>query len=145
MIKLYHYTTKENLEKILKEGLIPTSRYERFTELRKDVVFCWLSPEDQKIFDEKDVCLEIEVEENRCTVAEMDYISFAMMYKYGGAKYGGQNLPINLEASNLFVKLYEVTAAKIGECERSNYITPEVLVKGKINANHIRLMSRIRK
>lgn len=139
MIKLYHYTAKENIEKILEEGLLPTSRYEQFTELRKDIVFCWLSPEDQKMFDEQTVCLEVEVEEDRCTVAEMDYISFAMMYKYGGAKYGGQNLPINPEASNLFVRLYEVTAAKISACERSNYFTPEVLVKGKINADYIRV------
>ena len=141
MIKLYHYTAKENLEKILSEGLLPTSRYEQFTDLRKDVVFCWFSPEDQKIFDEQTVCLEIEVEEDRCTAAEMNYISFAMMYKYGGAKYGGQNLPVNLEASNLCVKLYEATAAKIGECERSNYFTPEVLVKGKINADNIKIMN----
>ena len=33
-----------------------------------------------------------------------------MMYKYGGEKYGGMNIPINESASELFVKLYEATA-----------------------------------
>ena len=141
MIKLYHYTLKENLEKILSEGLKPTSHYEEFTDLRRGVVFCWLSPDDQKIFNDNMVCLEIEVEEDRCTVAEMDFISFAMMYKYGGANFGGKNLPINPDASDLFVKLYEVTATKIDNCEKNSFFTPEVLVKGEIRANHIKILN----
>jgi len=42
-------------------GLKTTSRYESFTELRKDVVFCGLSPSDNKIFSEDTICLEITV------------------------------------------------------------------------------------
>lgn len=100
-MKVYHYTDKANLDSIMHSGLKTTSRYESFTELRKDVVFCWLSPSDNKIFSEDTICLEITADENDCIVASMDYISFAMMYKYGGAKYGGINIPINERAYSL--------------------------------------------
>ncbi len=138
MKKLYHYTTKENLSKILKEGLKATSRYEKFTDIRKNVVYCWILPEHQKIFSEDDVCLEIEVEDSRCIVAEMDYISFAMMYKYGGKKYGGKNIPVNDEAADLFARLYEVTSCTISEYE-DNFFTPEVLVQGNIAPEQIKI------
>ena len=137
-MKLYHYTKKENLDRILVEGLIASSRYESFTELRKNVVFCWLSPDSQKIFDDDSMCLEITVDDNSCIVAEMDYISFAMMYKYGGAKYGGKNVPVNLQAAELFVRLYEVTAIPIAEYA-DNFFSPEVLVKGNIDAKYIKI------
>lgn len=56
MITLYHYTNKNNVDRILLEGLIPLSRYANFTDLRRDVIYCWLSPDDQKIFSDDDVC-----------------------------------------------------------------------------------------
>ncbi len=137
-MKLYHYTDRENLDKILVEGLIASSRYETFTELRKDVVYCWLSPDGQQLFNDNEVCLELTVDTDNCIVAEMDYISFAMMYKYGGAKYGGKNLPVNLRASDLFIQLYEITALPIVEYA-DNFFSPEVLVKGNIDAKHIKV------
>lgn len=137
-MKLYHYTKKENVDRILAEGLIASSGYEAFTELRQNVVFCWLSPDSQKVFDDNSVCLELTVDDNSCIVAEMDYISFAMMYKYGGAKYGGKNVPVNLQASELFVRLYEVTAVPINEYA-ANFFSPEVLVKGNIDAKYIKI------
>ena len=137
MVKLYHYTKKSNLESIMNEGLSPASRYESFSNLRENVVYCWLSPDDQKIFSSDDVCLEISVDEQLCVVADMDYISLAMMYKYGGSKYGGKNIPKNLEASDLCVKLYEATSTSILNCNKDNYFTPEVLVKGKIEPKNI--------
>lgn len=139
MVTLYHYTDKSNIYKILLEGLTPISRYENFTDLRKNVIYCWLSPEDQKIFSDDNICLEVFAREENCLVAEMDYISFAMMYKYGGKKYGGQNLPVNTEASNLFVRLYEVTALPITDYEKGNFFTPEVLVKGAIKPENIKI------
>ncbi len=137
-MKLYHYTNRSNLDKILNEGLKASSRYEAFSDLRNDVVFCWLSPKDQKIFSDDEICLELTIEADLCTVAEMDYISFAMMYKYGGAKYGGKNLPVNHKASDLFVQLYEITALPIGDYD-DNFFTPEVLVKGNVDAKNIKL------
>lgn len=140
MVTLYHYTSKENVQQILDKGLIPLSNYESFTELRKEVIFCWLSPKDQKIFADDAVCLEITVEEDRCMVAEMDYISLSMMYKYGGVKFGGKNLPINPEASTLFARLYEITAVPLSTYD-DNFFTPEVLVKGAIRAESIKLLN----
>ena len=135
---LYHYTNKANLDQILTNGLKASSRYESFSELRKDVVFCWISPNEQKIFSDDEICLELTVEDSRCTVAEMDYISFAMMYKYGGAKYGGKNVPVNHKASDLFVQLYETTALPISNYD-DNFFTPEVLVKGNIDSQNIKV------
>lgn len=138
---LYHFTKKENIKRILQEGLIPKSNYETFTQLRNNVVYCWLSPDDQKIFTDEDVCLEVTVDEENCIVAEMDYISFAMMYKYGGKKYGGANIPVNEEASKLFVKLYEVTSMPLSRYEKGNFFTPEVLVKGIIKPENIKVFN----
>lgn len=140
-MKLYHYTDKVSLEKILTEGLIASSKYESFTEMRKNVIFAWLSPDHQKIFDENSICLELTVESVFCTVAEMDYISFAMMYKYGGAKYGGKNLPVNIKASELFVQLYETTAVPIAEYD-DNFFSPEVLIKGNVAAECIKIYAQ---
>ncbi|MBQ8163118.1 MAG: hypothetical protein IJZ93_01955 [Clostridia bacterium] len=136
---VYHYTDKSNLDNIMKNGLKATSRYESFTELRKNVVFCWLSPSDNKIFSDDTICLEVTVNENDCIVASMDYISFAMMYKYGGAKYGGMNIPINETASELFVKLYDTTAIPLSQYRNGNLLSPEVLVKGSISPENIRI------
>ena len=138
-MKVYHYTDKANLDSIMTQGLITTSSYESFTHLRKDVVFCWLSPSDNKILSDDKICLEITVDENDCIVASMDYISFAMMYKYGGAKYGGMNIPINETASVLFVKLYETTAIPLSQYKDGNLFSPEVLVKGNITPENIRI------
>ena len=102
----------------MNEGLSPASRYESFSNLRENVVYCWLSPDDQKIFNSDEICLEICVNEERCIVADMDYISLAMMYKCGGIKYGGKNIPVNLKAAELCVKLYEVTSSSLFDCER---------------------------
>lgn len=137
-MKLYHYTNTANLENILTDGLKASSKYESFTELRKDVVFCWLSPDDQKIFNNDEICLEITIDDSLCTVAEMDYISFAMMYKYGGGKYGGKNIPVNHKASDLFVQLYETTALPISDYN-DNFFTPEVLVKGNVSPQNIKV------
>ncbi len=138
-MKVYHYTDKANLDSIMTQGLITTSSYESFTHLRKDVVFCWLSPSDNKILSDDKICLEITVDENDCIVASMDYISFAMMYKYGGANNGGMNIPINVRASELFVKLYETTAIPLSQYKDGNLFSPEVLVKGSINPENIRV------
>ena len=94
-------------------------------------MYCWLSPRDQKIFSEDEVCLEIQIDENRCTVAEMDYISLAMMYKYGGRNYGGKNFPVN-EVTSLPIKQYD-----------DNFFTPEVLVKGHILPENIKLYAEL--
>ncbi len=136
---VYHYTEKSNLDSIMKNGLSTTSRYESFTELRKNVVFCWLSPTDNKIFSDNTICLEVIVDEKDCIVASMDYISFAMMYKYGGAKHGGINIPVNETASDLFVKLYETTAIPLSQYKDGNLLSPEVLVKGSISPENIRI------
>ncbi len=79
------------------------------------------------------------MDENDCIVASMDYISFAMMYKYGGAKHGGMNIPLNETASELFVKLYDTTAIPLSQYRDGNLFSPEVLVKGSISPENIRI------
>lgn len=62
-----------------------------------------------------------------------------MMYKYGGLKYGGMNIPINETASELFVKLYATTAIPLSQYRDGNLLSPEVLVKGNISPERIRI------
>ncbi len=139
VMTLYHFTERENLASILKDGLHTSSRYEAFTKLRKDVVYCWLTPADNRLSIEDGVCLEVTVNKAECIVASMDYISMAMMYKYGGEKYGGIALPVNERAAALFAELYEVTAIPLPDYQEGSVLSPEVLVSGNIDAKYIKI------
>lgn len=140
MINLYHFTERKNIDDIMKNGILTSSKYEIFSSIRDDVVFCWVSPEDNKMQFEDPVCLKVNVEENLCKIADMEYISLAMMYKYGGGNNKGLNTPVNIEASNLLVKVYEVTAVSL-ENFKNHFFTPEVLVKGAIKPEHISIFN----
>lgn len=142
MIKLYHFTEERNVAGILKNGLIPRSRYETFSPIREGVVFCWLSPNDNKLSINNPVCFEVNVNENLCMIADMEYVSLAMMYKYGGEKYGVLKTPINNKASDLFIKIYEITATTINKYN-NYFFTPEILVKGKISPNDIAIFNQV--
>ena len=69
----------------------------------------------------------------RCVVADMDYASLALMHKQG------QKAPPNLEASRLAAELYRVTAVRLAEYAEGMFFTPEVLVKGDIVPESVRL------
>ena len=139
IIELYHFTDISNKEDILKNGLKAATKYEIFTPIRETVVYCWLKLEDNKIYKENQICFKVNVNEERCLIADMDYISMAMMYKYGSQVGNAVKKPVNANAENLFVQIYEVTAVKPCDYYDGIHWSPEVLVKGDIQINDIEL------
>jgi hypothetical protein len=69
----------------------------------------------------------VTVDDERCTVADMEWSSLALMYLQGA---GGK--PRNLEASRLLADVYRVTSVRLSEYRPGMFFTPEVLVKGDI-------------
>jgi hypothetical protein len=124
---LYHYTKLANKDNIVKYGLKAFSKYEVLSPVRENVVYCWISPTDNKIVQDDQICVKINVSDDRCYVAEMDYISMAIMYKNGE-----MNKPKNNEVANLFIQIYELTAIPLRSYKDKVFFTPEVLVKGDI-------------
>jgi len=138
-LELFHFADIENTESILKNGLKAASSYEVFTPIRENAVFCWLRKEDNKILSDNQVCFRINVDAGRCLIADMDYVSMAMMYKYNPKGEGIAKKPVNPEAEKLFVQLYEATAVKPCDYYDGMHFSPEVLVKGDIQASDIEL------
>jgi len=137
MIELLHSTHKSNVDSILKNSLHATSKFDTFgLDVRKGVVYCWLKKEHNKMWANNSdyIYLRVLVDENRCRVADMEWISFAMTYRQGILK------PKNEEAAKLFAEIYKVTSVSISEYFDGLFYTPEVLVKGDISADSISLL-----
>ena len=141
-MELFHFTDAANKNAILKKGLKASTRYEIFTPIRENVVFCWLKKEDNKIAGANQICFRINVDAERCLIADMDYVSMAMMYKYNPEGEGIAKKPVNPEAEKLFVQLYEVTAVKPCDYYDGMHFSPEVLVKGDIQISDIELLEK---
>ena len=140
-VKLLHSVHRSELDKVLEAGLKASSDFDDLgLEMRRDVVYCWLRREDDKMSSggqrPDHVYLEVTVDEGRCLVAEMDLASVAMTYLQGS---GGR--PKNAEASRLIPEAYRVTAVPLLEYEPSMFWTPEVLVKGAISSDCIRAIT----
>ena len=87
-MELYHFTNIENKESILANGIKAFSKYEIFSSIRKNVVYCWMKKEDNKIPVKNQICFKVSIDEGRCLIADMDYVSMAMMYKHGDTVKG---------------------------------------------------------
>jgi len=138
-VRLVHSVEKSRLEEALRAGLRAVSEFPDVElDMRRGVVYCWLSQEDDKLSGRGSqgdrVYLEVEVDRERCTVADMDLISLAMMYQQGS---GGK--PRNPEASRLLAEVYRITAVPLPEYRAGLFLTPEVLVAGDIGPECIRL------
>jgi len=140
-MELFHFTDIANKDSVLKNGLRASTRYEIFTPIRKNVVFCWLRKSDNKILNDNQICFKINVDAARCLIADMDYISMAMMYKHNPQGEGIAKKPVNPKAEKLFIKLYKATAIKPCDYHEGMHFSPEVLVKGDIQAADIELCS----
>jgi len=127
------------MKSILKKGLKASTKYELFTPIRENVVFCWLKGEDNKLLSDTQICFKVDVDAERCLVADMDYISMAMMYKYNPEGGGIARKPVNPRAETLFVQIYEATAVKPCDYYDGMHFSPEVLVKGDIQISDIEL------
>ena len=136
---LYHYTNVDNKDSILSNGLKACTRYAILSSIRENVVFCWLNKKDNKLLKPNEICFKVDVDADRCLIADMDYISIAMMYESGTGVNEIKGKPQNTEASNLLVQLYEITAVPPNKYYKGMHFSPEVLVKGDISASCIEL------
>ncbi len=137
-IRLIHSIHKSMVGQALKVGLQAVSEYDDLKlDMRRGVVYCWLRKEDDKMSQGGQradyVYLEVTVEEERCIVADMEWSSLALMYRQG------QTRPKNMEASRLLAELYRVTAVPLSEYAEGTFFTPEVLVKGNIRPESIKV------
>jgi hypothetical protein len=137
-VTLLHAAPRDRVRQILESGLrVESSYFDLGLSLRQGVVYCWLSPEDDKMSAggqrPDHVYLEVEVDQDRCTVADMDFISLAQMYAEGL-----RGRPRNPEAARLLAAVYEATAVPLSRYAPGMFFTPEVLVKGDVTADAIR-------
>ena len=132
IMTLYHFTDRSNKNTIIQKGIIACTKYTTLSKIRENVVFCWLKKEDNKLPKENEICFKVTVDENRCLIADMDYISIAMMYHDNINEEGLIRKPKNKEAVKLLVKLYELTAVQPFKYYEGMHFTPEVLVAGHI-------------
>jgi len=139
-IRLVHSVPCEHLPSALKNGLKAHSAVSDLdTELRCNVVYCWLRVEDDKLSSSGQrsgyTYVEVTVATSRCIVADMEWSSLALMY------HQGQGRPSNPRAAQLLAELYEATAVPVFEYKPGMFFTPEVLVKEDIEPEALRLLS----
>ncbi len=137
-ITLVHSLPESILDSVLKEGLRAKSAFDTLgLQMREDVVYCWLCREDDKMWGKRPsyVYMEITVDRSRCRVAEMDFASIAMMYQHG---QGGKSQ--NKEVASLLARAYELTSMPLADYHQGIFWTPEVLVKGDIVPDQIKIV-----
>ncbi len=140
-VKLIHSVHRSALDEVLSNGLRASSAFADLgLEMRRDVIYCWLQREDDKMSSGGQrpdyIYLEVTVDQDRCVVADMDLASIAMMYHQGS---GGK--PKSLEASRLLAEAYRVTSVPLRDYTPGVFWTPEVLVKGDIAPDSVRIIS----
>lgn len=140
-VRLLHSVHKSKIDEVLKNGLKAASEFDDLgLEMRCGVVYCWLRKEDDKMWGKRADCVyvEVTVDEDRCQVAEMDFASIAMMYLQGS-----DSKPKNEEAARLLAEVYRVTSVPLSDYTEGLFSTPEVLVKGDIDVDCVKLIESI--
>jgi hypothetical protein len=140
-VRLYHSVPKSRLADVLEGGTKAQSAFSDLgLEMRREVVYCWIRREDDKMSTggQRDdyVYLEVTVSADRCIVADMDLAGLAMMYRDGT---GGK--PKNGDAARHLAEAYRASAVPLAEYAPGMFFTPEVLVKGDIARECIRVIS----
>jgi hypothetical protein len=139
-VQLLHSVHRSRLEEVLRTGIRAVSVFDDLgLDMRRGVVFCWLRQEDDKMSSggqrPDHVYIEVKVDEERCDDADMDLFSIALMYLQG---QGGK--PQNLEASRFVAEAYRASAVPLSEYKSGVFFTPEVLVRGDIAPECIKLL-----
>ncbi|MCL2217286.1 MAG: hypothetical protein FWB91_09755 [Defluviitaleaceae bacterium] len=139
--KIYHFTKKENLEAIFRDGLRPGTKYATLgSKLREGANYFWLTPDNDLmgyLGDENYICLEIEIDAGFCKVANMD-ISSASFVNFIAAK-NGEALCDYAELS----RMYDSTAVDYASYKSGHFRSPEVIVQTIIPPNDIKTVQYI--
>jgi len=134
---IYHFTKKENLQSIFREGLVCSSKIHSLgSKLRSNAIYFWLSPADDGMGyngNDEYECLQVSVDSDLCMVANMDLISAAfvnfIMEKENEALYDYKRL----------ASLYDSSAVKYEDYSIGLFRAPEVIVQGNISPKQIRV------
>ena len=139
-VRLIHSLHQSKLQEALQSGLRAGSDYDDLgLDIRQNTVYCWLRKEDDKLSSNgqkpEHVYLEITVDEDRCTVAEMDFASLALMYRQGQ-----RGKPKDERVAALFGDIYRLTSVPLCDYKPGVFWSPEVLVKGEVEPECIRVI-----
>jgi len=134
---IYHFTKKENLQSIFRDGIVCNSKYHSLgSDLRNNASYFWLSlANDGMGYSRKDEyeCLQVSVDSDSCMVANMDLISAAfvnfIMERDNEALYDYKEL----------AAFYDSTAVKYDDYTVGLFRAPEVIVQGNISPKQIKV------
>jgi len=136
--KIYHFAESKNVEVILRDGLIPGTKYSTLgSKLREGANYFWLSPANDLmgyLGNNDYTCLEIEIDSSLCKVVNMD-ISSASFVNFISAK-NSESLYDYMELS----KLYDSTAVDYAIYKSGHFRSPEVIVQQKISPCDIKIV-----
>jgi hypothetical protein len=135
-ITLYHYTKKENVPTILRNGLLNRSKFNVMgSKLRSNASYLLLSPAHDVMGyrdDEDFECLVASVDPAFCVVADMDLISAAYV------NFVQEQTNESLYDYRKLVALYDTTTVPISGYINGMFRAPEVIVRRLIPPGHIR-------
>jgi len=134
---IYHFTKKENLQSIFREGLVCSSKFHSLgSKLRNNAVYFWLSPANDGMGyngNDEYECLQVSVDSDLCMVANMDLISAAfvnfIMEKENKALYDYKKL----------ASLYDSSAVKYADYTVGLFRAPEVIFQENISPKQIKV------
>jgi len=141
--QFYHFTKRENVEGILREGLLSKSKFLALgSKIREEAIHLWFAPSNDVMgyFRNEDyVCLEADVDSSDCIIAPMDVIS-AAFYNFFAEKQGN----VVLYDYRKLAELHDRMSVPIETYKLGMFRTPEVLVKKRINPENIRVVNPAR-
>lgn len=140
MTYVYHFELKENVPKILEQGLNVNSKNNKLnSKLRDKAIYALLNPEHDKmgyIKEKAYTCLKIKVNPRECFVANMDIISAAFVNFIGS---GEQNKKLSLVQE--LVSHYDNSAVFIDEYVDGMFRAPEVIIPYNVSPEDISIYS----
>lgn len=136
MAYVYHFTLKDNVPKIMEQGLEINSRYNKLnSKLRDRAIYALLNPEHDKMGYLKDkgyTCLKIKVNPKECFVANMDIISAAFVNFMGSGEQTKK-----LEIVQELVCHYDSSAVCIDKYVDGMFRAPEVIIPYHVKPDNI--------
>ena len=135
-VVVYHFTKKENLPSILRDGLTCCSKFNTLGSiLRNNACYFWLHPANDLMgyaSNSEYECLEVTINSTACIVADMDLISAAYV------NYMMEKSDQALFDYNELVAFYDKSALQIDTYVIGTFRAPEVIVQRNISPENIK-------
>jgi len=136
-VTVYHYTPRENVPTILKNGLLNQSKFNAMSSrLRVNASYHLLSPSHDVMGyagDEGYACLQVTADPAHCVVADMDLISAAYV------NYIQEQANESVYDYRKLVALYDASAVALTDYENGMFRAPEVILRRHVPPDKITL------